>query len=562
LITFFGILLEALTNNYNTINERTMNAFIQNRLDFTRRLGTPAGIFDTERPDAIDYQSVMVLKQQHCLALIPLYWMSDVHMTHTSTGGERFEEGYKETMTALTAEFVAWANQYTNRFATLEIFDSMEEFHDAYGIQGFDAVKFWRPDASCKALLHATCECEECVPSLFHLNMSWNLMQTDIDQIVSVFNLMELATAGDTLIGEENARKRIKRVVTKMLLTTYSYPVWCLWRTRLCIRIGGVVPEEDAPMFLNADRCICCAHSFKKDEVRYTAEKFCKEGTEVCASCYEHRIIPTTNKKSSKWEGNVCLTGNHDSPETKALLETMLDSQRRLFDELLAQFQPQFAKMWEYFGLIFKNPIPVNMDKILRKGSMIDLSSLFWVNFHGEWLDDSEIRGKIYKSSELRGMVKEIWERIFCIGQGSWDMMYSHIIQRKGAPPREETTPKITEHIKDLFEKFVRPHLCVLLLTVDDAVEAKIELRKTAEAQLLASAPKKEKKVQEKTAKQLQAEATRLANQVQKQKKKDAEAFAEKAEKAEAKRRADQVEKARRIAKAKKANMLKCAGLL
>jgi hypothetical protein len=533
-----------------------MNAFIANRLNFTRRLGSSAGIFDTQRPEPMDYQSVMVLKQQHCLALIPLYWMSEMHIKHTPTGGERYEEAYQETVTALVAEFVAWADQYTNRFATLEIFDSMEEFHDAYGKQGFDFVKFWRPDASSKALLHSTCECEECECSLFHLKMTWNLMQTDIDQIVSFFNLGELVSAGDAVIGEENARKRIKRVVTKMLLTTYSYPVWCLWRTRLCVRVGEVLPEEDAPMFLNADRCICCAYSFLPSDARYTAEKFCKNGTEVCSSCYESRILPTTSKKSSRWEGNVCFTGNYDSPDVKAMLQTMLESQHQFFDELMLEHADNLYKLSHYFGLHFKNPIPTLTDKIMRKGSVIDLSVLFY----RDWKDlGKDLEGS--RSTLFRESLITCWERFFCLGQGCWDMMYSKCIQRVGEQ-RDMSGPKTTDVFKELVEKWVKPLLVILFLQMNDILDARLEVQKTAEAQLLAEGVKKEKKVQEKTDKQLQAEATRLANQIQKQKKKDAEAFAERAVKAEAKRKADQADKAKRIAKAKRLNALKCAGLL
>jgi hypothetical protein len=532
-----------------------MNAIIANRLNFTRRLNTSAGIFDTQRPQAMDYQAVTVLKQQHCLALIPLYWMSEKHITPSSTGATRYEEAYTETLSILVGEFVRWADQYTNRDATLEIFDSMEEFHDAYGKQGFDFVKFWRPDFTSKAL--QSCDCGSCEYALFHLKMEWNLQETDMDQIIKAVNMEGLADVGISAIGEENARMRMKRVVSKLLLTTYSYPVWCLWRTRLCIRVGEVLPEEDAPMFLNADRCICCAYSFLPSDARYTAEKFCKNGTEVCASCYESRIVPTTSKKSSKWDGNVCLTGNYDTPEVKAMLQVMLESVRVFWDTLFAPYTDDLQKLERFFGIRFKNPIPLDTDKIMRKGGMIDPSKLFYCDWKGQWMDELNLT----KSENLRDTFITIWERCFALGQGCWDVMYSKCIQRVGEQ-RDMSGPKTPDVFKELFLDQIHPCLCLLFLKMNDAIDARAEVVKIAEAQLLAEGVKKEKKVQEKTDKQLQAEATRLANQVQKQKKKDAEAFAEKAEKAEAKRKADQADKAKRIAKAKRLNALKCAGLL
>ena len=529
-----------------------MNAIIANRLNFTRRLNTPAGIFDTQRPRAIDYQSVMVLKQQHCLALIPLYWMSDVHMTHTPTGGERYEDGYKETVDTLTSEFSQWADQYTNRGASLEVFDSMEEFHDAYGQQGFDFVKFWRPESTSKAL--RSCSCGSCEYAVFHLPLLWDLMETDIDQICKAMNLGDLASAGITILGEESAKMRIKRVVSKMLLTHYSYPVWCLWRTRLCIRVGEVVAEDDAPMFLNADRCICCAYSFLPSDARYSPEKFCKNGTEVCKNCYETRIIPTSGS-SAKWEGNVCLTGNHDSPEVKAMLQTMVQSLNGFWETMVWAHHPDFLILYKYFGLCFKNPIPTDYGKIMRKGSMIDLSKLFYAEWKGEWMEDAE---------QFRSDFLILWERYFCLGQGCWDVMYSKCIQRVGNPPKYSShlVGTTADAFKQLYEEHIVPELLLLFRQMHEAIDAKAEVQKTAEALLLAEGNKKEKKVREKTDKELQAEATRLANQVQKQKKKDAEEFALKAEKAFAKRKAEQAEKAKKIAKAKKMNILKCAGLL
>ena len=543
-----------------------MNAFIANRLNFTRRLGSSAGIFDMQRPQAMDYQSVMVLKQQHCLALIPLYWMSDKHTTPSPTGATRYEEGYTETLSVLVGEFVRWADKYTNRDATLEIFDSMEEFHDAYGRQGFDFVKFWRPDTSSVALreeedyLNKTVSYSELVNgsvcySVFHLKMEWDLMETDMDQIISIFKLEDLKSAGTTFIGEKDARMRMKRVISKMLLTTYSYPVWCLWRTRLCLRIGEVLPEDDALNdlgFVVADRCICCAYSFLPSDVRYTAEKFCKNGTEVCKTCYESRIIPTSSKKSSSWSGNVCYTGNYDTPEVKEMLQTMLDGVRLLWDDLLLPFAEDAKKLEKYVGLHFKNPIPIYTDKLVRKGCMIDLSKLFYTDFKGELFASS---------SEFRHLLITIWERCFALGQGCWDVMYSKCLQRVGEQ-RDMSGPKTGDVFTELFAEHIHPCLTLLMMQLNDAIDAKAEVQKTAEAQLLAEGVKKEKKVREKTDKELQAEATRLANQVQKQKKKDAEEYAEKAEKAFAKKKADQAEKAKRIAKAKKLNALKCAGLL
>ncbi len=530
-----------------------MNAFIANRLNFTRRLGSSAGIFDMQRPQAMDYQSVMVLKQQHCLALIPLYWMSDKHTVPSPTGATRYEEAYTETLSVLVGEFVRWADKYTNRDATLEIFDSMEEFHDAYGRQGFDFVKFWRPDTSSVALRDETRrKGGGTLYTVFHLQMEWDLMETDMDQIISIFKLEDLKSAGTTFIGEEDARTRMKRVISKMLLTTYSYPVWCLWRTRLCLRIGEVLPEDEPPMFLNADRCICCAYSFLPSDARYTAEKFCKNGTEVCKSCYESRIIPTSSKKSSKWDGNVCYTGNYDTPEVKVMLQAMLDSVRLLWDHLLAPFTEDAKKLEKYVGLHFKNPVPIYTDKLVRKGCMIDLSKLFYTDFKGELFAES---------SEFRHLLIIIWERCFALAQGCWDVVYSKCIQIIGEQ-RDMSGPKTRDVFTELFAEHIRPCLTLLMMQLNDAIDAKAEVQKTAEAQLLAEGVKKEKKVREKTDKELQAEATRLANQVQKQKKKDAEEYAEKAEKAFAKKKADQAEKAKRIAKAKKLNALKCAGLL
>jgi hypothetical protein len=309
-------------------------------------------------------------------------------------------------------------------------------------------------------------------------------------------------------------------------------------------------------MFLNADRCICCAYSFLPSDVRYTAEKFCKNGTEVCASCYESRIVPTTSKKSSKWDGNVCFTGNYDSPEVKAMLLAMLDRLRSFWDALLLPFAEDLQKLEKNLGLHFKNPIPTDTDKIMRKGSLLNISKLFYADYNGQMEGFLQPCSLDYRTTVLR-----IWERCFALGQGCWDVMYSKCIQRVGEQ-RDMSGPSTADVFKELFAEHIAPCLILLMMQLNDAIDAKAEVQKTAEAQLLAEGVKKEKKVREKTDKELQAEATRLANQVQKQKKKDAEEYAVRAQKAEVKRKSDQAEKAKRIAKAKKLNALKCAGLL
>jgi hypothetical protein len=158
----------------------------------------------------------------------------------------------------------------------------------------------------------------------------------------------------------------------------------------------------------------------------------------------------------------------------------------------------------------------------MRKGGMIDPSKLFYCDWKGQWMDELNLT----KSENLRDTFITIWERCFALGQGCWDVMYSKCIQRVGEQ-RDMSGPKTPDVFKELFLDQIHPCLCLLFLKMNDAIDARAEVVKIAEAQLLAEGVKKEKKVQEKTDKQLQAEATRLANQVQKQKKKDAEAFAE-----------------------------------